>query len=260
MATESYSSKAIVLRKTKLGESDLILNLLAEDGSQLRVVAKGARKPSNTFAARLDLYSIAEVHCSKGRNLDIVKEARLLCANEKLRSDIGYAVGAAPMVELLDKVAQRGLANPRLFDMTSSAFACLGDVGLDTVPSLTAAHVLKTLAFAGLRPTFTTCAICGSDISLEALGDTVRLSYPEGGVLCENCSQPMTGVLVQTEMCRWAKALLNSTFAQVSTYNLDPRSAFAVLEFCQTWIREHVGTSLKSLDFMFTSGLYTRKP
>ena len=37
----TYDARAIVLRKTKLGESDLILALLAEDGSQIRAVAKG---------------------------------------------------------------------------------------------------------------------------------------------------------------------------------------------------------------------------
>jgi len=257
MAAESYTSKVIVLRKTKLGESDLILNLLAQDGSQLRVVAKGARKPSNTFAARLDLYSIAEVFCSKGRNLDIVKEVKLIHANERLRSDIGYAVGAAPMVELLDKVAQRGLADPRLFDMTSSAFLSLQKVEPEGIPSLSAAHLLKTFAFAGLKPSFTTCVNCGSEVPLESSASMVRLSYGEGGILCENCGQGTNSILVQTEMCKWARVLLTSTFAQIEAYNLDPRSAFTVLEFCQAWTRAHVGTSLKSLDFMFTSKLFT---
>ena len=38
----AYPLRALVLRKTKLGETDLILTLLAEDGRQVRAVAKGA--------------------------------------------------------------------------------------------------------------------------------------------------------------------------------------------------------------------------
>ena len=34
----TYRARAIVLRKTKLGEQDLILTLLSESGAQLRVV------------------------------------------------------------------------------------------------------------------------------------------------------------------------------------------------------------------------------
>ncbi len=77
MASATYTARAIVLRKTKLGESDLIVTLLAQDGSQIRAVAKGARKPSSPFAARLELYSSVDLLCSKGRSLDIVKEARI---------------------------------------------------------------------------------------------------------------------------------------------------------------------------------------
>ena len=52
MAQPAYSLRALVLRRTKLGESDLILTLLSEDGSQKRAVAKGARRPMSSFAAR----------------------------------------------------------------------------------------------------------------------------------------------------------------------------------------------------------------
>ena len=36
--------KAIVLKKTKLSETDLIVTLFTEEGVQVRAVAKGARK------------------------------------------------------------------------------------------------------------------------------------------------------------------------------------------------------------------------
>ena len=61
MASPTYTARALVLRKTKLGETDLVLTLLAEDGSQMRAVAKGARKPANAFSARLELYSVVDV-------------------------------------------------------------------------------------------------------------------------------------------------------------------------------------------------------
>ncbi|MEG2982380.1 MAG: recombination protein O N-terminal domain-containing protein [Raoultibacter sp.] len=41
MAQQTYTARVIVLQKTKLGETDLILTLLAEDGAQIRAVAKG---------------------------------------------------------------------------------------------------------------------------------------------------------------------------------------------------------------------------
>ncbi len=113
MASPTYTARALVLRKTKLGETDLVLTLLAEDGSQMRAVAKGARKPANAFSARLELYSVVDVLCSKGRSLDVVCEARLLESNECVRLDLEHAAAAAPMAELLDRVTQDGLESPK---------------------------------------------------------------------------------------------------------------------------------------------------
>ena len=85
MAQSTYNARVLVLRKTKLGESDLILSLLAQDGSQIRAVAKGARKPTSQFSSRLELYSQADVLLAQGRTLEIVKEARLIAGNAALR-------------------------------------------------------------------------------------------------------------------------------------------------------------------------------
>lgn len=256
MAAETYTTQVIVLRKTKLGETDLILTLLRNDGSQLRAVAKGARKPSNTFASRLELYSQAEVLCSKGRNLDIIKEARLVESNEKLRREVEYTSAAAPMTELIDKVSQAGLEHPRLFEMTQVALTTLSKVEHEHAPSITAAHLLKTLAFVGLRPSTIVCVGCGNEVDFSQLGDLTNVSYREGGVFCGDCASSFDTILVDSETVKWTHFLLVTPFSEIAAQKIDARTAFAVLHFCQTWIHEHVGANLKSLRFMFTSGLY----
>lgn len=256
MAQQTYTTRVIVLRKTKLGETDLILTLLAEDGSQVRAVAKGARKPANTFAARLEIYSVAEVLFAKGRSLDIVKEARLLQSNERLRRDMEHAAAAAPMAELLDRETQAGLENRRLFDLTCAAFSSLCRVDAAHAPAVCAAHLIKALAFAGLRPSFDRCVACGCDVHLPDNDHTVALSFREGGVVCAACRPHVDVVMMPAATIAWARVLLGSTFAAIEDMDVDPAAAFAVLTFTQQWIREHMGVQLKSLSFMFTCGLY----
>ena len=41
----TYPVEAVVLQRIRMGESDLALTLLCDDGQQRRAVAKGARKP-----------------------------------------------------------------------------------------------------------------------------------------------------------------------------------------------------------------------
>ena len=44
---KAYNERCIVLKHTKLGETDAIVTMLASDGSQVRAVAKGLRKPAS---------------------------------------------------------------------------------------------------------------------------------------------------------------------------------------------------------------------
>lgn len=256
MAQETYAARVIVLRKTKLGEADLILTMLAENGSQIRAVAKGARKPAGSFAARLELYSVVDALFARGRALDIVKEARLVESNEPLRRDMEHAAAAAPMAELLDRETQMGLENPQLFALTRTAFSCLGSVGADKAPLICAAHLLKALAFAGLRPNLVTCVACGTPVSLEGADPFVPLSYREGGVLCHACRTHTETIMLPVSTIGAINVLISSTFSQLTVLDMDVSSSFAVLRFCQQWIREHVGANLKSLNFLFTCGMF----
>ena len=256
MSQPTYGARGIVLRKTKLGEGDLVVTLLSEDGSQLRAVAKGARKPTSPFASRLELYSVVDLLVARGRSLDIVKEARLVESNERLRRDIEHAAGAAPMAELLDRVTQMGLENPRLFALTRTALSSLGRVDPAQVPAVCAAHLLKTLAFAGLRPSLDVCVSCGRDVEAVPESGLMALSYQEGGAVCAACRSSVETVLVPASTVAWCRALLSSTFAEIEILEADPSAAFSVLRFCQQWVSEHVGANLKSLNFLFTCGLF----
>ncbi|MEF9876027.1 MAG: DNA repair protein RecO [Gordonibacter sp.] len=256
MASATYTARAIVLRKTKLGESDLIVTMLAEDGSQVRVVAKGARKPSSSFAARLELYAIVDVLCAKGRSLDIVQEARIAASNEHIRRDMEHAAAAAPMAEFLDRVTQAGLESPRLFALTEAALARLDVAEPAQAPTICAAHLLKALAFSGLRPSLASCVGCGCEVVLDRADQPVFVSYSEGGVVCTACRSRVEAIAVPPDTIGWCRALLCSTFAEIGEMDINLSSSFAVLRFCQQWIREHVGANLKSLNFLFTCGLF----
>lgn len=255
MAAPTYRARSIVLRKTKLGESDLIVTLLAEDGSQLRAVAKGARKPTSSFSSRLELYAVADVMLARGKSLDIVKEARLAAGNEALRFDIARATAAAPVAELLDRVSQQGLESPKLFALTEAALAAINDAPAALAPALAAACLLKACAFAGVRPSLNACAACGGPLEGAAIDGMVPVSYAEGGLVCDGCRRDTNASYIEENAAAWARVLMASTFAQIRETDIPVAAAFSVLSFCQQYVRVHVGSPLKSLEFLFTCGI-----
>ena len=259
MAAGTYAVRAMVLRKTKLGETDLILTLLAEDGRLIKAVAKGARKPSSSFAARLDVFCESDLLLVRGKSLDIVKEARLADAHRGVREDMEHAAAAAPAVDLMARLAQPDLESPRLYALTSSALAAMSRVDASVALALCAAHMLKAFAFAGFRPSFDRCVVCGARIDLSGaagLPGSVAFSPAEGGVACQGCLLFSDSRRIPVDVLAHANRLLLSTVADIAAMPESRRLTFEVLHLCQAWVREQVGSRLKSLEFLFTCGLF----
>lgn len=255
MAQPTYTVRALVLKRTKLGESDLILTLLAEDGSQKRVVAKGARKPKSSFAARTEPSCVIDALCARGRNLDILKEARIVAPHSTLRQDIEASSAAAPLLELLARVSQHDLENPRLFAASTKALDVMDRADNPHRVALAAAALLKVLAFSGLRPSLEVCVGCGTELAFSE-GMTVPFSAIEGGVVCETCRSSFETVREDAATLCWAQYFLTSTFDAIAEGPENLSATFAVLHLEQALIRAHIGSPLKSLEFLFTSGLF----
>lgn len=166
----SYKTKAIVLKKTKLKEKDLILTLLGENGEQIRAVAKGAQKPGSTFSARLEVFSVVDLMLYKGRNLDTVTDVRTIATNEACRTDVVRLSYGAIMAELVEKTALEGQEMPVTYPLTATALESLGRADEAVLPFVTAAFLIKLIAYLGYRPSFDECTMCGRPRD-EASGD-----------------------------------------------------------------------------------------
>lgn len=251
MPSQTYTADVLVLRKTKLGESDLILTCLASDGQQVRFVAKGARKPGNTFASRLELFCASHVLLVRGKSLDVVKEVRLDDGYAALRNNLEKSLAAAPMAEILARVSQDGLESPKLYDMTRAALDALCTCPDGLEPSIAAAHLLKTFAFSGLAPNLRSCVSCGAPVSLQESA-VLRFSFEEGGIVCQDCRVHMASIEVSAALIAWVDALLRVRFSHIGEADIPAEVPFDILRFCQQWIRVHVGSPVKSLDILMT--------
>ena len=77
-----------MLRTHKLGEADRIITMLSRSRGKLRAVAKGVRRTSSKFGARLEPFSHIDLQFAEGRSLDVVTQVVSLHAfGEPLTSD-----------------------------------------------------------------------------------------------------------------------------------------------------------------------------
>ena len=98
--SRTYRTKVLVLDKTKLKETDLILTMLDERGRQVRAVAKGARKPGGRLAARCELFCTVDMLLAHGRSLDVVSQAELMEAPLGATPDYETTCAASAIAEV----------------------------------------------------------------------------------------------------------------------------------------------------------------
>ncbi|WP_282208998.1 DNA repair protein RecO [Parvibacter caecicola] len=242
MAGQSFWVRGLVLRKTKLGESDLIVELLNDEGCLVRAVAKGARKPKSSFASRLELGNSVEILCASGRGLAIVQECRLVSARMGLRQDYEQLVCTEVLLELLSKCTQEDLPQPKLLAVSEAALDALAAAPPSDALGLLAAAFLKVLAFVGLRPELRRCVVCGR----PAAGAT-RFSDFEGGVVCAECGSRVEARFYPAEVLSAAAFLLHTPFAQIAEAPVAPETAREVLQMAASLAQVHLDFTLRSL-------------
>lgn len=239
----SYKARCIVLKKTKLGEADLILTMLASDGSQVKGVAKGARKPGNKrFGARLEPFSVCDLQLYPGRSLESITEVRCVEPNASCRTDLDRSSACSLMAELISKVIADGEVGERTFDMLRAAFAEIGSNPSESAPIIAIAFVVKATAMMGFRPAIHECALCG--VSLQG---AQRFDVEHGGCVCAQCS-PNARSDFEPGVIAWVDTLLGSTFGQLSA--VDNAPLLSLLNFADRWVAEHLGIRLKTTSFL----------
>lgn len=247
MAKPTYSERVLVLKRTKLGEYDVICTFMTEQGAQIRAVAKGGRKPTSPFSSRLELFCVCDVLFAQGKNLDIVKEVRLVESNSVLRSAIERYEAACPVLEFLAKTTQEGLPFDQLFNLTTKAFHTLCKADTARLPQICAGALLKEMAFTGFRPRFYECVFCGN--TSVAQNGRIAFSSFEGGVVCSECLKNTQVVFYDEVIIKWCQALLFSSFDNIASYELPHQTITDVLVLIDSFVMVHAGVKLSSLKF-----------
>ncbi len=181
-----YRDEGIVLRTIKLGEADRIVTILTQGHGKIRVVAKGIRKTTSKFGARLEPGSRVVLQCYRGRELDIVTQVETLAANRALREDYARLTHAIPMLEAVDQIAQEREANPALYRMLTGALHTLAE---GANPLVTSAFFWKLLSLEGFHPMLDSCARCTGDDAREGDAELVAFDLDEGGTICRACAR-----------------------------------------------------------------------
>jgi DNA repair protein RecO (recombination protein O) len=242
--SRTWRTRAIVLDHTKLGETDLILTLLAEDGSQVRAVAKGGRKPGGKLAGRCGLFCECDLLLAHGRSLDVVAEASLEEPHVAIAGDLDRMSAASMVAEVARLTCFEDAPDPWLAPACSRALAaCCEAEGRASLMLVAAAYAMKTLSHQGWMPQLDSCVACG-DLACT------WFSASAGGVLCDSCARGVEGAeMIDARTLEWARSLLTMTFDDLVACEVDDATAYRLLSLAHVWCATHLDSRLRAFEF-----------
>lgn len=232
-----YREQGVVLRTQKLGEADRIVTLLTLGRGIIRVVAKGVRRTSSKFGARLEPFMVADLQLYEGRTLDTITQASTLGAyGPHISADYDrYRAGSA-MVETAERLSEGGPA-PEQYRLLVGALRTLSQGRI--VPGLVRdGYLLRAMAIAGWAPGFDECVRCG------APGPHQYVVVQLGGVVCENCTVPGAPRLEPGSIALLAALLAGDWDTALESNDLERGQAAGITAAYTQW---HMERGLRSL-------------
>jgi DNA repair protein RecO (recombination protein O) len=116
-------AEGILIRKTLLTDTSLIVHWCTRGHGIIRTAAKGARRPGSPFAGKLDLFYSAEIAWVPGRRSDLhtLRECRVTDYREGIQKDYLRLLAASYFAALTGAVAEDGAPVDGLYDLLRRA-------------------------------------------------------------------------------------------------------------------------------------------
>lgn len=168
-----------MLERRPLGESDEIVALLSPQRGRFDAVARGSRKASSVWVARVEPFTLLSGQFAAGRkDLDYFNQARVIKAFGGLRQSLDKMVYGSYVLKLVRDGLEQGESIPEFFRLLLAWLSHLEEH--EPGPTLVRWFELRLARQLGVEPELDRCAGCGQS-------GLVGFSPVAGGAVCRHC-------------------------------------------------------------------------
>lgn len=177
-------SAGLLVRSVAYGEADLIATFFTERAGKLSAVVRGARKSSKRFAGALEpIHELSLSLDDKGKELCVLKEARILRARHGIVSDLDALDCAGRALRWVRHLCPARTPEPEAWRSLGLLFDALDDKG-EKPEALLACFGLRLLADVGYALELDRCLRCGKGCPE---GRAAFVDAAGGGLVCTSC-------------------------------------------------------------------------
>jgi len=176
-------SAALLVRSVAYGEADLIATFFTETDGKLSAMIRGARRSTKRFGGALEpIHELSIVLDDKGKELCVLKEARIVRPREGIVSDLDLMDAAGRALRWVRHLCPARTPEPSAWDSLRALLDVL-DAQFPPLQHL-AVFGLGLLADVGYAIDFERCVRCGKPCPD---GRPAFVDAAGGGLVCMTC-------------------------------------------------------------------------
>jgi DNA repair protein RecO (recombination protein O) len=239
----TYSTEAIILRHSSVGETDRLITLYTKDYGKLHAFARGIRKPNSKLTGYLEPLNQVNILIAQGRNLPLITQADMIKGFYIPSTTFEAIVSGCYIADCLDAFTLEGVENKLLYDLGCSELKQIQTV--KNGQTQLRYFELQLLMISGYQPELEVCLYCRKLPQRHSL----YFSFEAGGILCRDCKNQFDCFIISATSTKALRYLLK-TETQNAQKMLMPDEVHKELAYVLTnYVQFVVDRRLQSLTF-----------
>jgi len=129
MTAKTYQVEGIILKRSNLGEADLLVTLFSKETGKLTAIAKGARRITSSKASALEPATVGKYFFAVGKSLDILTQAQLLKSHQGAHRNLTRTTQTFQVLEIVDLLTAERQENSDVYLLLAGSLDLLESTG-----------------------------------------------------------------------------------------------------------------------------------
>ena len=239
----TYSTEALVLKHSNVGETDRLITLYTKNYGKVQAYAKGVRKINSRLAGYLEPLNRVSILLRQGRNLPLITEADVLDAFNTTSTNFEAIVSGSYIAECLDAFTLEGVENIDLFDLGCSELKQIQTV--QNAETQLRFFELQLLTISGYQPELDVCLYCRTLPNRLS----IYFSFEAGGILCRDCKNKFTSIIVSETSIKALRYLLQAETRGAQKMKMPSETHKELAYILTNYLQFVIDRGLKSVAF-----------
>lgn len=240
-----YKLQGMVLKETKLNDSDKIITIFTKERGKIQAIVKGVRSPKSKLVGSTQVFSLSDFVLYKGKGLYNLNQGDMINSFYPLREDLKKLAYASYVIELVNSGINEEESNSKVFGLLEKTLNII--ISNTKYKQIVRAFELKFISYLGYRPHLINCVNCNNNIN-----DNVKFSMNYSGLLCENCqSLDRYSKNINLEIVNTMKFLLFSSLEDILQIEIEENILDILEKLLFSYISKNIDkTNFNSLKFI----------